>query len=208
MFDGLSGLFELLIGAVASAAGGRLGVGIFVVSAATRLLTLPFACRIAIRARARRETLGEMRAELKALQARYDDDPRRLSEEMRALYRARGVSLIDRPALVLSGVQLPLVLALFRAVRGAAGSALSAASLPVSLLAAVAATSAVLAGAQDAPLARTVLFLALASAGTLAFTLTMGSWLGWYSAALGGVSTVQGLVVRRSARRLAPPKTD
>ncbi len=202
MWESLIGYFELAIYLVGSAAGGSLGLGVFVVAATTRILTLPLTYRMAKRARARQLVLDTMREELAALKETWGCDRARLLEETHALYAARGLSMMDVSTLRLGLLQAPLVLALFQAIRRVVpGSALAAGSLPVAVLAGSLATSAVLLGNQANSTAANVGFAVLAAASAVAFTLMMGSGFGLYSGAFQGVSTLQGLLLRRADRK-------
>jgi len=206
MWDGLVSLFELGIFLVSSAAGGSLGLGVFVVSATTRLLTLPLTFPLAKKARARQAVLRDLQEDLAGLKKKWEADPARLMRETRSLYEANGLSMIDRSALVLGGVQAPVVIALFQAVRRvASGSPLAASSVPIAAVASTLAVTAVLAGNQANSATTTVVFALLAAGSAAAFTLMFGGGFGLYSAAFQGVSTLQGLLVRRSERKALQP---
>jgi YidC/Oxa1 family membrane protein insertase len=77
--------------------GGNLGLAIVTAAAIHRLLLFPISLRFARLARERQRRLEELRPETDRLRTRFGDDPARLSAELLALYRARGVSLGTAP---------------------------------------------------------------------------------------------------------------
>jgi membrane protein insertase Oxa1/YidC/SpoIIIJ len=203
MWESLINCFEVGVILVGSAAGGSLALGIFVVTATTRLLALPLTYRLALKGRARRKVMDGMRDELAALKKKLEADPARLMQETRSLYRARGLTMVDRPSLMFGVIQAPLLIALFQAVRRvSSGSLLAAGSWPIALLASTLATTAIVAGHQSSSAVTTISFALLAAGSAAAFTLMFGSGFGIYSAAFQGVSTLQGVLVRRTERSL------
>lgn len=207
MWNAVVEVFELAIYLAGQSLGGSLAAGVFTVAAATRLLTLPLSYRLARTARRRATQMAAIQEQVAALKKKWAQDPRRLLEETRALYAAHGLKLFDASSMRLAVLQMPVVLALFHAVRRViAGSSLATASLPIAILASAVSSVAILSNnhsASGAALAGLVLFAGLA-AGALA--LTMGSGFGIYSVAFQGVSTIQGIALRRRERRLPAPE--
>ena len=85
MWTLLIDLVRAAIFAGAHAAGGSLGAGVVLVSAAVRLALLPLSLRAAREARVQREKLEQLRPQLEQLKRRYASDRRRLLEEIMAL---------------------------------------------------------------------------------------------------------------------------
>lgn len=205
MWNSVVEVFELAIYLAGQSLGGSLAAGVFAVAATTRLLTLPLSYHIARSARRRAAQISGIQDQVAELKRAWADDPRRLLEETRALYASRGLKLLDASSMRLAVLQMPVVLALFHAVRRViAGSSLATASLPIALLASAVSSVAILSNnhsSSGAVLAALVLVAGVA-AGALA--LTLGSGFGIYSVAFQGVSTLQGLMLRRRERLLLP----
>lgn len=101
---------------------GSLGHGILLTALALRLALLPLSIRLARRARRTQLRLAKLRPELEQLQARYQGDPGRLSQETLALYRRHGLSPVDGKQLVGGLLQLPPLSAMYAALRTGLGS--------------------------------------------------------------------------------------
>lgn len=121
MWTELVELVRATILAGATLLGGSLGASIIVVSTLARLAFLPMALRSARFARVQQERLAQLKPELERLKKRYAGDPRRLMEETHALHRKHGIRLVTGSALLSLAVQLPLLGALFSAVRTGLG---------------------------------------------------------------------------------------
>lgn len=206
MWSGVIELLELAIFLTGQTLGGSLSFGILAVSATVRLVMLPLTYRIARRARVRHAAVQALQGDIARIKKRWSDDPVRLLEETRALYARHGLSLVDAGSLKLAALQMPLIVALFQAVkRVVIGSPLALASLPVALAASALATTAVLAGNHTASGPTLGLLVAVAGVGAAALTLFMGSGFGFYSMAFQSISTIQGLLLRRADRRMVTP---
>jgi YidC/Oxa1 family membrane protein insertase len=95
---------------------------VILVSAAVRLALIPLVLRSARYARLQQAKIEELRPQLERLQARFKSNPKRLLAETRALYRAHNVRLFGGSTLASILIQLPLLGALFSAVRNGLGS--------------------------------------------------------------------------------------
>lgn len=202
MWSSLVDFFELAIFIAGQSFGGNLGLGIFLVTAATRLLMLPITYRLARQARLRRAALASIQEDLSALKQKWASDPGRRLEEIRALHASRGIDLVDTSSIKLAVIQSPLAIALFQAVRRVvSGSQLAATSLPVAFLAASVASTAVASGNQTASGVALVSYAIVAGLMAGMLTIMMGSGFGLYSAAFQSISTIQGFLLRRADRR-------
>lgn len=115
-------LIRVGIFAAAHVCGGSVGAGVVAVSVAVRLALLPLTLRLARQARARQARLAALAPELERLKRRHGADPVRLMRETQALYAAHGVRAFGPEGVVGLVVQLPLLGALFAAVRGGLGA--------------------------------------------------------------------------------------
>src|SRR3954468_5413222 len=117
MWTALVDLVRATIFAGTHLVGGSLGAAVILVSAAVRLALLPLVLRNARHARLQQAKLEELRPQLERLKVRFKSDPLRLLEETQALYRAHGVRTITSLTFASAAIQVPLLGALFSAVR-------------------------------------------------------------------------------------------
>ena len=82
---------------------------------------MPLVLRGARHARAQQAILATLPPKVEALKKRYSADPQRLFAETQALYAAHGVRLLSFGSLGSIAIQLPLLGALFSAVRTGLG---------------------------------------------------------------------------------------
>lgn len=118
----MTDLFRSILFATAHWCGGSLGGAIFIVSFVLRLLMLPFALRMARRAREQAAILGTIKDELAALQKRHAADPVAAWQATRALHRQAGYQPFSFAGFLGAIIQWPLMAALFSAVRSGLGS--------------------------------------------------------------------------------------
>jgi len=97
--------------------GGSIGGAIIALSLLVRLALLPLTIRLARRAIAQQVILASLRPQLERLRIRYRDEPDRLAEHTIALYRQAGYRPFTPTGILGAAVQLPLVAALYGAVR-------------------------------------------------------------------------------------------
>jgi YidC/Oxa1 family membrane protein insertase len=102
--------------------GGSLGAGILLVSAGVRLALLPLTLRLARRGREQQSRLAAIKPEIDALQRRFANDPRRLYREIGALHARHDIKLFTPFGVAGAAIQLPLLGALFSAVRNGLGA--------------------------------------------------------------------------------------
>lgn len=185
--------------------GGQLGAAIVSLSLLARLALLPLSVRLALRARAHSRRLRALQPTLRRVRERWIDDPSRQAEETLAVYRRADVSPVDGGLMGGALLQAPVFLGLYRAVRGALDAGVGRRAYlwvtdlarPDGLVAALAVTLVGLgsvAGASESQPTWTLAVPAV-SAGIMALALSAG--FGLYLAASGGVSILQGLIVRR-----------
>ncbi len=118
----LVGLVQLLLTLLAAASGGSAGTAIVAVSLALRLALLPLTLRVARNAEAQRRLMESLRPRIEALKQRFANDPRQLSQRTLALYREHGVRPVDGGAIASVLLQLPLMSALYTAIRSGFGA--------------------------------------------------------------------------------------
>jgi YidC/Oxa1 family membrane protein insertase len=212
-----SSLVELVratIFAGSHALGGSLGASIVVVSALLRLALLPSMLRAARQARAQQMKLQELKPMLERLKRRYDSDPKRLFEETQQLYRKHGVQLLSGRGLLAAAIQLPLLGALFSAVRTGLGTRVRflwitdlsrVDALLVVLVTGLAGISASVAPpATGSPIGPRTL-TAVVVGGTLLFLWSASSAVALSVGAGSVVSLLQNWMLRRDAKREAAP---
>lgn len=116
------GTFQALIFAFAQACGGNVAGGILGATLCIRLALLPLTLRSARAAAVVREKMQKLKPELDRLKNRHADDRVRLLQEQQALLQRHGVSMFSPRGCVGAILQMPVVLALFFAVRQCAAA--------------------------------------------------------------------------------------
>jgi len=101
--------------------GGSLGASVIVVSTLVRLAVLPLVLRSARQARAQQAKITSLQPALQRLKKRHGDDPQRLFAETQALYRENGIRVLSGSSVLSALIQIPLLGALFSAVRTGLG---------------------------------------------------------------------------------------
>ena len=193
--------------------GGSFGLAIIASSIALRVamlpITLPATRRRLIRER-RERALAPALADLKK---RFANDPARLQPAMQELYRANGLSLVDRRAMFDSLIQFPPGALLYGAITRAgrdAGSFLWMSNLvsPDKALAVVASVVSVgaawlAARSPESSQALRVLPLAITGVITYLFLSHISAGVGLYSIANSVMMVAERAVARRSLERSA-----
>lgn len=206
MWDSLVELVQATIFAGAHLLGGSLGGSIVAVSAVVRLALTPLVLYSARKARAQMALLASIQPEVDRLKHRFKSDPVRLMTETQALHQRRGIRM-SRGSMAATLVQMPLLGALFSAVRNGLGQRvrflwiadLSRADGALILVATgVAGIAASLAPGAAAP--NKVLVVA-AMGLTLAFLWSASSAVALSVGAGSAVSMFQGWLIRRDSRR-------
>ena len=121
MWDALVDIVRATIFAGTHVLGGSLGTSIVVISTLVRLALLPLTLRAARQARAQQARLAELQPQLERLKKRFAKDPAQLIAETRAFYKKHDIKLSGTSVASLL-VQLPLLGALFSAVRNGLGA--------------------------------------------------------------------------------------
>src|SRR3954468_16386174 len=122
MWSMLVDLVRATIFATSHLVAGSLGAAVVLVTAGVRLALMPLALKAARRANAEQAKLRTLEPQLLLLERRHSADPQRLATERQALYRANGVSMFGGAASWSLLIQMPLLGALFSAVRGGLGA--------------------------------------------------------------------------------------
>jgi len=209
MWTGLVELVRATIFAGTHLVGGSLGAAVVLVSAVVRLALLPLVLRGARYARAQQAKLEELRPQIERLKARYKSDPARLFAETQALYRAHNVRPITASTLISAAIQLPLLGALFSAVRNGLGARvrflwiadLSRVDLVLALIVTgLGAVAASITSAAPASPVSTRMQMALGAGLTLLFLWSASSAVALSVGAGSAVSVLQNWLIRRDAR--------
>lgn len=116
------GMFQAFIFAFAAACGGNLAAGILGATLCIRLALLPLTLRSARAAATFREQMKKLKPELDRLKQRYANDRPRLLQEQQALFERHGVSMFSPRGCIGAILQMPIVFALFFAVRQCAAA--------------------------------------------------------------------------------------
>lgn len=210
MWASLVELVRATIFASAHFLGGSLGASIVLVSALVRLALLPLILRSARYARAQQVKLEEIKPQLERLQKRFKEDPQQLWTETQALHRAHGIKLVSGSSLASMAIQLPLIGALFTAVRTGLGARvrfLWIADLSrvdaflVVLVASLAGVGAAIAPSPAPAQATQRLMTVAAVGGTLLFLWSASSAVALSVGAGSAVNLLQNWLLARDARR-------
>lgn len=183
---------------------GNLGAGILAVTFLARLALLPLGIRLARAAAEQQRAMARVQPALEALRKVHKGDALRLAEETKRLLAREGVSPIS-PSGFLGGLaQMPLVVALYSAVRQAASSGgrflwirnLATPDWPLAIAATVFTLFATTAGA--APSQNRSVMLAITAVVTIAALSKMAAGVGLYWGLSSLFGAVQGWAVQRS----------
>ena len=110
-------LFHAGIFTVAQALGGNVGAGIVCFSILVRLALLPLTYRLARRSLAHRAVVRQLQPELERLRKRFRHKPEKLAAATLKLFERHGARPVDSGGLLGAVVQMPVVLAMYSAVR-------------------------------------------------------------------------------------------
>lgn len=211
MWDSLGEILRVLIFSVAHVCAGSLGSGVILVSTGIRLALLPLSLRAARHARAQQAKLLALKPRLDMLQRRHASDPARLFTETRKLQAEHGIRLMPGGGVLSLLIQLPVLGALFTALRGFGARVpflwIADLARPDALVvAAVAGLTAL--GVATAPLAPGQAAMPrgmtiIATIGTVAFLWSASSAFALSVGAGSVVSMVQNLVLAREAKQQA-----
>lgn len=193
--------------AYAQACHGNLGLGILAVTFLARLALLPLGIRLARAAADQQRAMARLQPALESLRQTHKHDSRRLAEETSRLFAREGVS----PFALLGGlggfIQIPVLVALYSAVRQAAAFGGRffwvrdlarpdwAVAIAATLLTVVAAATGAAAPSQSRSL-----MLSITAAVTLAVLWKSAAGVGLYWALSSLFGAAQGWVVQRGLR--------
>ena len=190
---------------------GSLGASIVVVSTLARLALLPLAIRAARHARINQAKLLALKPQLDRIQRRYGQDPRRLIGETQALYRKHDVQLLGPSGFASFAVQMPLLGALFAAVRNGLGARVRFAwiadlgrpdAVLTGLVVGLAGVAAIAAPVAPGSPVGTRVVTAAVIGGTLMFLWSASSAVALSVGAGSAVSVLQSWLIRRDAARI------
>jgi YidC/Oxa1 family membrane protein insertase len=204
-------LLRAAIFAYSQACGGNLGLGIVGVTLLVRMALFPLTLRLARMSAAHQELMRKLKPELDTIRQQFRKKPQRMAQELQQVFEREGVSPLPLKGCMGTAVQMPVIVALFAAVRGCARAGgrflwiRNIARPDIVLTAAVTAltyaTVAMGAGSTDQNRA---LMIATATVMTFFVLLRMSAGIGLYWGASGMVSLLQTVVLRRE--RLAAPR--
>ena len=117
VWDQLVDLLRVAIIAYSQACGGNLGVGIVAVTFLARMAMLPLTLRLARLSAAHQEVMRKLKPELDRIRARFKNRPERLARETRRVFEREGVSPVPLKGCLGTLVQMPVLVAMFSAVR-------------------------------------------------------------------------------------------
>jgi YidC/Oxa1 family membrane protein insertase len=189
---------------------GSLGASVVVVSTLARLAILPLVLRAARHARANQAKLLALKPQTDRLQKRFKDDRRRLMVETQELYRKNDIQLVGGSGLASFAIQVPLLGALFAAVRDGLGArvrflwiadlARPDASLMALVVALTGVATIIAPVAPGSPIGARVM-TAVIMGGTLIFLASASSAVALSVGAGSAVSLLQNWMIRRDAIR-------
>jgi YidC/Oxa1 family membrane protein insertase len=207
-----TGLVELVRASIFVAAhlvGGSLGAAVVLVSAGVRLALLPLTLRAARHARAQQLEIAALRPQIERLETRYKSDKVRLLIETRALYQKHGIQPTGRAGFISALVQMPLLGALFSAVRNGLGAGVRflwignlarADSLLLLLVTALAGLAASVTPVSPGSPATPKIFALLAAGLTLLFLWSASSAVALSVGAGTAVSALQNWIILRDEK--------
>ncbi len=111
-------LLRAAIFAYAQACGGNLGIGIVAVTFLVRMAMFPLTLRLARLSAAHQELMRKLKPELDRIRERFRNKPERVVQETQRVFEREGVSPLPLKGCLGTVVQMPILLALFVAVRG------------------------------------------------------------------------------------------
>lgn len=201
-------LIRSLLLSLAHTAGGSVGSAIFALSVVVRVIMLPLAIKVALRARESSERLRALEPELKRLRERHQKNPQRLWAETRALHRQHNIQAMPGIAVFSMAVQAPLGMAVYRVIvenASRAGRFLWMADLarPDVFITGIAATAASLAVllAPSGPNVNNKVNALIVGVVTVAITWRLVAGVGLYWVGSSAVGVAQSLILRRVTRR-------
>jgi len=203
-WDLLLDLFRSTLFSLTHVWGGSAGAAIITLSLVIRVSLMPLSILAARRSRKLSEAMNRIQPELKRLQSKHAADPVRLNAELLGLYRRHGIRPFRDSGWLPGLLQLPIVFALYSAVRSGAGLAgrflwIPSLARPDAILAgAVGALSgfAVIAASPSPGIGARAL-AALAAIGTMLILTRMAAAVGLYWGASSIVGVAQAALLRR-----------
>jgi YidC/Oxa1 family membrane protein insertase len=183
------------------------GLGILVLTFLLRATLLPLSWFIAYRGIVRQEQMARLQPELLRLKTRFAAEPQRYAEQMRALYREHGLSIMDGRSLLGSLAQMPILVGMYQVLRdGISGvrflwvQSLSRPDLWLALLAGFT-TILMMAANPDLPESTRLLMILVPSVLAVLFALKVSSALAVYWTASNSFSAVQTVALHRVIAR-------
>jgi len=183
------------------------GLGILALTLLLRAALLPLAGPIAYRGAVRQKQMARLQPELLRLKTQFAAEPQRYAQQMQALYRENGMSIMDGRSLLGSVAQMPLFIGMYQVLRagftGARFLWVESLSRPDLWLALLAGATAMLMMAvnPDLPEPTRMLMILVPSVLAVLFALKVSSALSLYWIASNSFSAAQTVVLHRLIAR-------
>lgn len=214
MWTDIVELVRASIFAGAHLVGGSLGASVLLVSTLVRLAMMPLVLKAARHARAQQKIIAGLAPQLEAIRKRHRADPARVMQETRALYGRSGVCLMSPASIASLAIQLPLLGALFEAVRKGLGDRVRFlwigdlgrvdAMLVVIVTTLTGIAAALVPIAPGSPVSAKLL-IGITVGGTLLFLWSASSAVALSVGAGAATSLLQNWLIRRDVQREASP---
>jgi YidC/Oxa1 family membrane protein insertase len=186
---------------------GNIGAGIAIVTLLARLALLPLAIKLSRAMAAHQAAVQRIRPELDAIRIRFKNDPGRVAEETRRVFHREGISILPGSSFLGTLIQIPLMVALFSAVRQAAAAGsrffwIADISRPDRVLTVLVTAIGAAAAAVGTPSSteHRLVTIVLPAAITVFALSRMAAGVGIYWGMSSAVGVVQALMVRRRAQ--------
>jgi YidC/Oxa1 family membrane protein insertase len=122
MWNEFISLLVSLITFLTGILGHNIGLAILVSTLLVRFALLPLSVKIAYGTLRRQKELNALQPEIDSIKSQYRDKPEQINQKTIALYKERGISLMDGKSLLAGLIQAPVFIAMFSAIRKIIGS--------------------------------------------------------------------------------------
>lgn len=207
LWDQFVDLFRVMIVAYTQACGGNVGAGIVAFSVTLRILMFPITLQMARASMAHRQAMQKLQPELEKIRKRFPKKPDRIAEESQKLFQKHGVSPIPYAGCLGGLAQMPLLLAVYSAVRQvvAAGGRfvwirnIARPDLILTVVVTALTYASMAHSASNMPQQGKAIMILLPIIATVIVLAKTSAGIGLYWGVSAAASLVQSIVVRRSA---------
>jgi YidC/Oxa1 family membrane protein insertase len=194
----------------AQASNSNLAAGIMAVTFLARLALFPLTVRLARIGASHQAAMTRIQPQLESLRKQFKNDPRRLADETRRLFAREGVSMVPVAGCLGGVAQVPVLLALFSAVRQASEMGgrflwvrdISRPDAILTILVTLLTLGGLMAGPQPSADQKWML-LAVTTVISVVSLSQMAAGVGVYWGVSSAVGIAQGVIVRRQLARMA-----